>query len=97
MPTIHPSRLRSPDRCDRCRRWLPRGSYVVRVGVYTRCASCAGMAAHRHVELFQGADLGFALRADVQRAGPTFAELQAEREARQELDDQQMELEIMEA
>lgn len=97
MPTIHPSRLHSPDRCDRCRRWLPRGSYVVRVGVYTRCSSCAGMAAHKHVEFFPGADLGFALRVETIKAGPTFAMLQAEREARRELDEQQMELEIREA
>lgn len=48
-------------------------------------------------ELFPGADLGFTLRADAQRAVPTFAELQAEREARRELDDQQMKLEIREA
>lgn len=94
---LHPSRLRFPDRCDRCRKWLPIGSCVVRVGIFTRCASCAGHAAHKTAELFHDQDLGFALRAETIKAGPTFAEIQAEREARRELDDQQLELVTREA
>lgn len=47
MPSSPPIRLRRADRCDRCRRWLPAGSIVVRLpnyGNYTRCAACM---AHR--------------------------------------------------
>lgn len=88
MNKNHPIRIKHPDRCDKCRKWLPRGSLVFRYeGGFTRCAACAGHLSHQNLNL--GPDLGFALRAQVQPAAPTFADQQALRLAQAERSEQQ--------
>jgi len=88
VKNYHTIRTKRPDRCDKCRKWLPRGSLVFRYeGGYTRCASCAGHLSHQDLNL--GPDLGFTLRAQVQPAGPTFADQQALRQAQAEHSEQQ--------